>query len=157
MYRHLNEKEDKNAAKNEQSTKYEDSLDTSLTKNESKFSDANSKTSSSSLQAQHASPYKFVEIKVGSNLISEFSAENSELKLAKSSWNNLQVVNLKRHNIWRGSCWLRALLVTTEKQILLLFRYNSMKEKKLERTNYKPTSLDLKFWTKQNRNRVLLN
>lgn len=37
-------KEDKNAAKNEQTTKHEESLDTTLTKNESKFSDANSKT-----------------------------------------------------------------------------------------------------------------
>lgn len=82
MYRQQNEKEEKNAAKNEQTTKHEQNLDIPLTKNESKFRGANSKTC---LQTQQVCPYKFVENKVGSNLISEFSAENSELELVKSS------------------------------------------------------------------------
>lgn len=62
--------------------KHEESLDIPLTKNESKFCNANSKTC---LQTQHVCPYEFVENKVGSKLISEFSAENSELELVKSS------------------------------------------------------------------------
>lgn len=82
MYRQQNEREEKNAAKNEQTPKHEQSLDIPLTKNESKFRGAKSKTC---LQTQHVCPYKFVENKVGSNLIREFSAENSELELVKSS------------------------------------------------------------------------
>lgn len=53
LYRHHNENEDKNSARNEQTTKHEESLDTSLAKNENKFSDANSK---SCLQTQHDLP-----------------------------------------------------------------------------------------------------
>lgn len=82
LYRQQNEKEDKNAAKSEQTEKHEQNLDTPLTKNESKFRDANSKTC---LQTQQVCPYKLVENKVGSNLIGELSAENSELELVKSS------------------------------------------------------------------------
>lgn len=45
------------------------------------------------LQTQHDCPYKFDENKLVNNLISEFSAENSELELVKSNRNNLEMVN----------------------------------------------------------------
>lgn len=67
-----------------------ESLGSPVTKNESKLSHVNSKKD---LQTKHDCPYKFDENKLGNNLISEFSAENSELELVKSNGNNLEMVN----------------------------------------------------------------
>ena len=53
-----------------------------ITKNESKLSDANGKKD---LQTQYDCSNKFDENKLGNNPISEFSAESSELHLAQSN------------------------------------------------------------------------
>lgn len=62
--------------------------------------------------------------------------------------------------MWRESWWWRALLETKEKQILLLFGYDGIKENvetQKKEKNYKPTFLDLKISTKQDKNHPFLD